>query len=78
MTKLFTHQLYIIKNRDFNNLEVCETMMMKKNCHSINIFKDAGLNSTHTVRSLGDMLKENKSLIDKMRIRTRPLAREVL
>jgi len=42
------------------------------------VMQDAGLNSTHTVRSLGDMLKENKSLIDKMRIRTRPLAREVL
>lgn len=42
------------------------------------IMQDAGLNSKHGVSSLGDMLLKNRDLLDKMRIRTRPEARQVL
>ncbi|XP_023332299.1 uncharacterized protein LOC111704317 [Eurytemora carolleeae] len=42
------------------------------------VMQDAGLNSRTGVKSLREMLVENRSLLDKMRIRIRPEAREVL
>ena len=39
--------------------------------------QDAGLNSKTGVKSLKEMLLQNRSLLEKMRIRIRPEAREV-